>query len=150
MLLKAVGREVGRAALLPGNKLNAIVTGQFFSLTECLILLGFSGSKTITQSKRPSFQTGTCPVPVCRWKGKNCPSSPHTLSVNEEVIMHLHTHACTHTRKTQKCTQPLLFLFPETRVPRGHHVKGDFPGEPFAKCEFGGDHIYNSGSISKS
>ena len=66
MLLKAVGREVGRAALLPGNKLNAIVTGQFFSLKECLILLGFSGSETITQSKRPSFQTGTCPVPVCR------------------------------------------------------------------------------------
>ncbi|KAI4539088.1 hypothetical protein MG293_010480 [Ovis ammon polii] len=37
-----------------------------------------------------------------------------------------------------------------TRVPRGHHVKGDFPGERFAECEFGGDHIYNPASISKS
>lgn len=147
MLLKAVGGETGRVALLPGNKLNATVTGQYFSLKECLILLGFSGSETITQGKRPSFQTG--PVPLCRQKGKNCPSScPHPSCERRGDYAPALTG--THTHTTQKCTQSLLLLFPQTRVPRGHHVKGDFPGERFAEYEFGGDHIYNPASISKS
>ena len=153
MLLKAVGRETGRVALLPGNKLNATVTGQYFSLKGCLTLLGFSGSETITQSKKRSFQTGMRPIPVCGQKGKNCPSScPHPSCEwrGDYAPTHTHTHMHTRTHATQKCTQSLLFLFPQTRVPRGHHAKGDFPGEPFAKCEFGGDYIYNPTSISKS
>ena len=125
MLLKAVGRETGRVALLPGNKLNATVTGQYFSLKGCLILLGFSGSETITQSKRRSFQTGMCPIPVCGQKGKNCPSScPHPSCewrgdyAPTHTHTHTRTHAHTHTRNTEMHTVPALSL-PTDQGPPG-------------------------------
>ena len=134
MLLKAVGRETGRVALLPGNKLNATVTGQYFSLKGCLTLLGFSGSETITQSKKRSFQTGMRPIPVCGQKGKNCPSScPHPSCEwrGDYAPTHTHTHTRTHAHTQHRnAHSPCSFSSHRPGSPGATMPKGIFQENP--------------------